>query len=407
MKVLQINATYHNPGSTDRIEQDIKRVLESNGHQAFIAHGYDGIVDSDRQIRGFQGKWQRKWNILKCRLWPRHGFYNISETQQLLKWIDEIKPNLIHIHNIHNHYVNVKLFFDYIKTHNIPVVWTLHDCWSFTGWCAYFDYAHCNKWINGCHNCPNIHEYPYTYFFDLSKSNYKLKKRAFLGVDNLLLITPSQWLADLTRKSFLKEYPVQVVHNGIDTEIFKPCDSDIKLNLGIQGKKMILAVASGFSKRKGIDYLIQLPKLLSNNEVLVIVGLLPKQKDLIPQDDRCIAIGRTKNTKELACYYSAADVFINPTLEDNFPTTNIEALACGTPIITFRTGGSVEPVTDDTGIIVEQGDMNALIDGIRKIYSSPDKYQASKCVAWVNNFCDKEKQYLRYIDIYKSLIYGK
>ena len=200
---------------------------------------------------------------------------------------------------------------------------------------------------------------------------------------------------------------MQVVHNGIDMDSFRPYSSDIKSTLGIQGKKMILAVASGFSKRKGIDYLIQLPKLLSNDEVLVLVGLLPKQKKLIPQSNRCIALGRTKNPSELAKYYSAADVFINPTLEDNFPTTNIEALACGTPIVTFRTGGSVEAVTDDTGIIVEQGDINGLVEGIRRICSSSDKYSPSKCVAWATQFCDKEKQYLKYIDIYKTLIYEK
>lgn len=403
MKILQINATYHNSGSTDRIEQDLKKVLESHGHDSYIAYGYDGVVDNDNHVRGFQGKWQRKWNILRCRLWPRHGFYSIHETRRLLNWIDKIRPDVIHLHNIHNHYVNVRMLFDYIKSHDIPVVWTLHDCWSFTGWCTYFDYAHCENWKSGCHDCPNKHEYPYTWLFDLSKSNYRLKKDAFLGVKSLLLITPSQWLADLTRHSYLKEYPVKVVHNGINTEIFKPCSTGIKEILGIEGKKMILAIASGFSKRKGIDYLVQLPDYLGEDEVLVIVGLSAKQKEFVPKNKKCIAIGRTKNPRELAEYYSAANVFINPTLEDNFPTTNIEALACGTPVVTFRTGGSVESVTKDTGIIVEQGNIRQLVEGIRRICSLPNKFQTSKCVEWANAYCDKNKQYMKYIEIYKSL----
>lgn len=404
MRILQINATFHNSGSTDRIEHDIKKVLENHGHKAYIAYGYDGIIDVDKTIRGFQTKLQRKWSILKCRLWPRHGFYDVRETKLLLKWIDEVKPDIIHLHNIHNHYVNVRMLFDYIKRHDIPTVWTLHDCWSFTGWCTYFDYAKCDKWKNGCYSCPNKHEYPYTWFFDLSKSNYQLKQASFSGVSNLLLITPSQWLADLTRQSFLNEYPVKVLHNGINTELFKPCGTKMKTNLGITGKKMILAIASGFSKRKGIDYLVQLPKLLNENEVLVIVGLTAKQKEIISQHKCCIALGRTQNPSELAEYYSSADVFINPTLEDNFPTTNVEALACGTPVITFNTGGSVESINEDTGLIVEQGNMDELLKGIRRIYSSPDKFLSSKCVEWANRYCDKNKQYLKYIEIYKSLI---
>ena len=417
MRVLQIN-TFYIHGSTGRIMYDLMSVMEENGITAYAAYGQDrdankGKVLPNNVIR-LQGQKQRKLNILRTRLFDHHGFYNEAETRKLLKWIDEVKPDIIHLHNIHNHYVHVGKLFAYIKQHEIPVVWTLHDCWPFTGHCAYFDYVNCDKWKTKCFDCPSLKEYPPTWIFDRTSSQFEEKKDVFCGVKNLTIVTPSQWLANLCKESFLKDYPVIVVNNGIDTSVFKPQNENIKEKLGIKGKKMILAV-SDFQKRKGVEYLLSLPKYLSDDEVLVWVGLEKKHLNLLPAK-KCVGITKTSNVQELASYYSACDVFVNPTLEDNFPTTNIEAISCGAPIVTFRTGGSIEPLDDGVnvdvkdnilttqyGAIVEKGDAKAFLVAIRLVLSNDRDLYKARCSRKGSLCYNKWKQYRKYIDIYKQI----
>lgn len=402
MKVLQINQTYRNGGSTGRIAYELLLTQQRVGIDGFVVYGYsDGEVVDENSMCLQRNQIRRKLNILRTRLFDCHGYYNEYETKHLLRYIEELHPDIIHLHNIHNHYVHVGRLFKYIKEHNIPVVWTLHDCWPFTGHCAYFDYAHCEKWKVGCHQCPSLREYPPTWFFDRTNKNYKLKKETFTGVKKLTLVTPSQWLADLTRDSFLKEYPVEVINNGVDTNVFCPSENNVKNSLSIYGKKMLLAMATMFDRRKGTEYLLQLPKMLNDDEVLVLVGLADDQKKVFSQD-RCIGLGRTNNVSELAAYYSAADVFINPTLEDNFPTTNIEALACGTPVVTFRTGGSPESVDDSVGCIVEKGDLQAMLHSCREIISRGKDFYSSNCVEKARKLYNKDIQYMKYIELYKN-----
>lgn len=329
--------------------------------------------------------------------------------------MDEIKPDIIHLHNIHNHYVNVRMLFEYIKRHNIPVVWTLHDCWSFTGWCAYFDYAQCDKWKTGCHDCPSKHDYPSTWFFDLSKSNYRKKKDTFCGIKNMILCPPSKWLGNLASKSFLNDYPIAVINNGVDTAIFKPTPSNIKEKIGIEGKKMILAVVCGYIIRKGADYLKQISSLLSEDEVLVWVGFSGNQ---FTHSDKIICISHTNDVNELAQYYSAADVFINTTLEENFPTVNIEALACGTPIVTFNTGGSIEAELDNenhnevnditytsVGAVVPQKDLERMMKAVRQIFAEGKQRYLDACVTKAKKLYNKQSQYEKYVDLYKKILH--
>ena len=404
MKILQINTVYKNGGSTGRIVYDLQRIHEQVGIASYIAYGYKTTENIGENTICLQGWWRRKWNILKTRLFAQHGFYNITETNRLINYMDVIKPDIIHLHNIHNHYVNVKMLFDYIKQYKIPVVWTFHDCWPFTGWCSHFDYAQCNKWKTECHHCPCKHDYPFTWFFDRSDKNYKNKREAFCKVDKMVLVTPSEWLSKFIDSSFLKEYSVAVINNGTDTNVFHPASTSLKAKLGINEKKMILAIAAKLAYKKGGDYLLQIPNKLNDDEVLVLLGLTNKQVKSLPKD-RCIGIAYTNSIQELAEYYSAADVFINPTLEDNFPTTNIEALACGTPIVTFRTGGSVEVIDENTGLIVEQGDLNGLLDATRLILNRGKDSYSTHCREKAVRLYDKEKQYLKYIDLYKSILH--
>ena len=421
MKVLQIN-TFYKYGSTGRIAYDLLCAQNDFGLEGFVAYGPKTAVNksrnNDTHLLCLQSMLRRKVNILRTRLFDHHGFYNESETRKLIRWMDEIHPDIIHLHNLHNHYVNVKMLFDYIKLHDIPVVWTLHDCWSMTGHCSHFDFVKCDKWKTECTNCTLRKSYPPTWFFDKSTRNFKDKRTCFSGVNNLTIVSPSEWLASIVRQSFLKKYIVHVINNGVDTDVFAPSTSqknDIKQRLGIKGKKMILAVMP-WQKNKGTDYITKLADCLNENEVLVVVGLKSNEIKKLPHKN-CIGISRTNSIEELAAFYSAADVFINPTLEDTFPTTNIEALACGTPVVTFRTGGSIEAVLDDeiinkegrikytsVGAVVEKGNIDDLLVAVRKVINFGKQYYLNNCVCKARKKYDKGKQYQKYIELYNSLM---
>ena len=413
MKVLQINSTYKTGGSTGRIAYDLKQVMEQADIDGYAAYGI-GSPQSEEHTMLLQTRNELRLCQFRSRLFARHGFYSVAATKRLLAFMDEIKPDIVHLHNIHGYYVNCRMLFDYIKRHHLPVIWTLHDCWAFTGWCAYFDYSGCNKWKTHCEHCPSKNDYPKAWISPRANSNFDLKRKTFCGVDSLTLVTPSKWLAQLTRESFLKDYPVKVINNGVDTSVFKPTKTAVKKDLGIEGKKMILAVAGGLAKRKGRDYLLQIPALLNENEILVVLGIRGHQKSLLPKD-RCFGIPYTNSVEELAALYSAADVFINTTLEDNFPTTNIEALACGTPVITFNTGGSVEAVLDEeqvmidgdikrttVGGVVPKGDVASLLKVTREFLSVDKAALCDIFTEKVNKLYNKLYQYHIYIDLYNE-----
>ena len=415
MKVLQINATFKNGGSTGRIAYDLMQIMECNGIESYAAYGIDCGAEDDRAIL-LQSKNELRWGQLQSRLFARHGFYNRSATKRLLAYMDKIKPDIVHLHNIHGFYVNCGMLFDYIKAHNIPVVWTLHDCWSFTGWCAYFDYSGCDKWKTLCNNCPSKKDYPKAWISARANTNFDLKRNTFCGVCNLTLVTPSKWLAQLTRDSFLKEYPVRVINNGVDISVFKPTKTSIKKDMGIEGKKMILAVAGGLAKRKGSEYLMKIPSLLNEDEVLVILGIRENQKKLLPSQ-KCIGINYSNSVEKRAMIYSAADIFINTTLEDNFPTTNIEAMACGTPVVTFDTGGSIEAVIDNelvltegkikhtaVGGVVPKGDMESMLLLVREMLSGDREKYKESCVNKVVRYYNKQEQYQKYVKLYREVI---
>ena len=407
MKILFINTVYKNGGSTGRIVYDLRNLLlRSEENDAYVVYGYEFKVLSDEDyVNTYKmcSIFQMQWSKIKTRLFAHHAFYNIQETKRMLAWIDRVKPDLIHLHNLHNHYINVKLLFDYIKEKKIPIVWTLHDCWSFTGWCSHFDYAKCYKWKTKCNHCQLKHDYPFTCFFDRSSKNFQEKKECFQGVENLTIVTPSTWLAELVKQSFLKEYPVKVINNGVDLDIFKPSKTNsVRQKYGIKERHVVLALFNVFSKYKGTDYLIKLTDYLTDDEVLVVVGLNKKDFHKLPKK-HCLGIEHTDSIQELAAIYSLAEVFVNPTLQDTFPTTNLEALACGTPIVTFRTGGSVESVTDQTGIVVEQNDMDGLLSAIRTILRNGKEQYTDACRKKAELEYNKNIQYGKYIDLYKQL----
>lgn len=349
MKVLIINVVC-GIRSTGRICTDLADQLTTEGHEVKIAYGRETVPEKYQKYAVRIGSdHEVKMNALKARLFDNEGLNAFGATKRFLKWADEYDPDMLWLHNIHGYYLNYELLFTWIKSRpQMQVKWTLHDCWSFTGHCVYFLMSGCDKWKTVCRNCSEKKEYPANLLWSRAERNFEDKKRSFTGVQNLQLITPSQWLADLTRDSYMREYPVEVAYNTIDQSVFKPTPSDFKEKYGIRGK-MILGVASIWDKRKGLDDFIRLARERKDVTV-VLVGLTDEQIGTLPAG--MIGIKRTNSPKELAEIYTAADVFFLPTKEDNYPTVCLEAEACGTRVVTYDVGGCKETISRDDSVAV-------------------------------------------------------
>lgn len=364
MKILQINTVY-GEGSTGKIAKDIHDVCTSLGIECLTAYrcthsGQKCFEDSVEISSSFDS---RVHGVLS-RVTMFKGCFSKIKTSRFLKKADNYSPDLIHLHNLHGSYVNLPLLFRYIKKNNIPVVWTLHDCWAFTAICSYFSVANCEKWKTGCSNCPQrktLSQCP----IDNTRIVWKKKKEWFTGINNAVVVTPSEWLAELAKQSFLGEYDIRVINNGIDLSVFKPTVSDFRKKYGLEEKHIVLGVAFDWDYRKGIDVVSRLADELPDGYKVVLVGTNDDVDKRLPNS--IISIHRTADQRELAGIYTSADVLINPTREDNFPTVNIEAIACGTPVVTFRTGGSPEILDSSCGIVVEKDDAEAMKDAVVRI----------------------------------------
>lgn len=325
----------------------------------------------------------------------KNGMFSSKGTKQLIRDLEEFKPDIIHLHNLHSFCINFQMLFEYIKKNNIKVIWTLHDCWTFTGHCPHFVLAKCDKWKTGCHHCPQPRVYPKMYL-DTSKKMYELKKEWFCGVENMTIVTPSQWLADLVKQSFLKDYPVKVINNGIDLSVFKPIESDFREKYGLVNKKIVLGVSFGWGYRKGLDVFVELAKRLSDDYIIVLVGTDANTDSALPEN--IISIHRTDNQTELAKIYTAADVFVNPTREEVFGLVNVEALACETPVVTFKTGGSPECIDENCGSVVEVDDVDAMEKEIIRICEEKP-YSNSACLERAKTF-DMNDRFNEYVELY-------
>lgn len=398
MTILEINSS--TVGSTGRIMFMIAKESRKAGYDVYTCsavHGNEKKVESCQHIY-IGGLVSKKIHLFLAKYTGYNGCFSVLATRKFLKKLDELKPDLIHFHNLHNCYINLPMLFNYIKRKNIKVVWTLHDCWAFTGHCPYFDIAKCDRWKTGCGNCPQIERYPYSRI-DRTDNMYQLKKKWFTGA-NITIVTPSRWLAGLVKQSFLKEYPLKVINNGIDLDIFKPSDtSDLRKQKGLEGKFIVLGVANSWEYRKGLDVFLELRKRLDEKYSIILVGLTEKQKAELP--DGIIGITRTNNQQELAEIYSMSDIFINPTREENFPTTNIEALACGTGVITFNTGGSPEMLNEKCGIVVEKDDLDLLAETIKKCYAH--NIDSQECCSQALKY-SMQNSYREYVQLYKKIL---
>lgn len=401
MRVLQINSVA-NYSSTGRIAEGIGQVVLDNGWESFIAYGRRNSKSSSELIK-IGNKWDVKLHGIQTRLWDNHGLGSRKATLDFINKIKELKPDVVHLHNIHGYYINIEVLFNYLAAYKIPIVWTLHDCWSFTGHCVYFDYVDCEKWKKGCFMCPQQRSYPSSYILDRSKRNYIIKRNLFTSVDNMIIVPVSNWLESLGKESFLNRYCFHVVRNGIDLRSFfydKSCELILKYRLN--NKFVILGVANTWSTRKGLHEFIKLSEFFDSQTKIILVGLDEAQLKEIPEN--IIGIKRTESLEELRKLYSCADVFVNPTWEDNFPTTNLEAMACGTPVITYDTGGSSEAIDKNTGVVVERGNLEALINAIEKVKLNGKKYYLEPCTLRAKKYFDNKLQFAKYIGLYERLI---
>ncbi|CAK7027266.1 MAG: D-inositol-3-phosphate glycosyltransferase [Eubacterium sp.] len=397
MKILAINSLPY--GSTGNIMNQILRCAQEE-------YGYE--------VESYYGKWYKDAsntyrfshcygyyieNRISAIISSVTGFHNIGSvfgTFQLIRRIKTFSPDVIHLHNLHLWTVNLPILFRFLKKSSVKVIWTLHDCWSFTGQCPHFTIAKCEKWKTGCHKCSQYKEYPST-FFDNTRTMWKLKKKWFSNLNNLTIITPSQWLASLVRESYLREYPLLVINNGINLNIFTHTDSNIKEKYGIKNH-MVLGVAFDWGYKKGLDVFVKLAMMLSEDYQIVLVGTSEKIDKQLPKN--IISIHRTENQMELAKIYTAADVFVNATRQENYPTVNMESIACGTPVVTFRTGGSPEILNEHTGYVVDVDDVDMLAKRIISVCDQTNEY-SDACHAASRSF-DMNERFREYVKLFRE-----
>lgn len=347
-------------GSTGRICADIARKYDQDGYEVKIAYGRSNVLGegTEKYAVRIGSKADVYAHVAYTRLFDKHGLASKRATKKFLKWASVYDPDILWLHNIHGYYINYEMLFDWIKRRQkeqsesgkqvMKVKWTLHDCWAFTGHCSHFTYVGCDKWKTKCKNCPQKNEYPTSFLIDNSEDNYGGKRKAFDGVKNLTIITPSKWLENLVKGSFLCKYPTEVEYNTVDKTVFKPTQSNFRQEHGIRDdQKMILGVSSVWNDKKGFNDFIEVSKRLDADKYkVVLVGLNSKQlKELKKSKSNILGLPRTVNTKTLAEIYSASDIFVNPSYEETFGLTTAEAQACGAFTIVYK-GTACEEIMD-------------------------------------------------------------
>ncbi len=403
MKIAQINVASY--GSTGRIMCQIQTRALEEGYAAQSYFGRGSVPAEAGKYTKIEGNISVLWHGIKARMFDKMGHGSKAATNKLVKLLKEEKPDIIHLHNLHGYYINIKILFKYLHKCEARVLWTLHDCWAFTGGCAYFLECGCQKWRLGCENCGQKYVYPKSYI-DRSPKEYALKKKLFTGISGMTLTAPSKWLAGLASESFLKEYPVHVVYNGIDTETFRPFDHET--NIATKGKlgispdcAMILGVANMWDERKRLSALVELAKDFQNQNVkIVVVGLNEKQQSALPAG--MIGITRTQNVEQLAKLYSAADVFVSTSVEESFSLVVGEALACGTPVVCVDGGGCNELIGDGVGIVVPRDDRTALFKAVSEMLEKNAVFSAGCRKRCVENY-SREAMVNGYIEVYKNI----
>lgn len=402
IKKLLIISGAINYGAPGKIVEQTGLLAKENGYDVLVAHSSRNEGLSKLPHFPVTSKWEEYVHALGAKLFDLHGLLSNKATRELIDKIEKYAPDVIHLHNIHGYFLNFKILFEYLGKIDIPVVWTLHDCWAFTGRCFHFEHIGCNKWQNYCYACKAEAGYTVSSICDKSSQLFKLKKELFTSVPNLTLVPVSYWLENHVKKSFLKDKRIEVIQNGIDLKVFTPLDGNkLREKYGFVDKFVLLGVAAPFNKRKGLDDFIKLHQILPSDFVIVLIGLSPTQIKALPNG--IIGLTRTNSQRDLAEFYSMADIFCNLTYQDTFPTVNLEALACGTPVFTYHTGGSPETIDKSTGIVVDTGDVEMLAEALIQYKNNPF-ISAQDCRKRAESYFNKDKQLMEYINLYNKLL---
>ena len=405
-RILQINTVAVN-GSTGRIVEGIGKCAIQRGYESVVAFGRACHSESSSRMIRIGNEFDVIKHALLTRLLDRQGLESRRATKKLIADIDKSLPDIIHLHNIHGNYLHYPTLFKYIKARRIPVVWTLHDCWAMTGHCVHFTAVNCNKWKSACYQCPRLGSYPKSWFWDRSSSNYKCKKSSFTSVPYMHIVTVSDWLKSVVQESFLSDFPVRTIHNGIDLSSFYPRETEdiIKDKYNLHGKYVILGVATGWSRENGLYKFMELSKRLPDSFAIVLVGVDDSVKSILPKG--ITAINRTDSVDELAMLYSAADIFINGSFEETFGLVTAEALACGTPVIVYDSTACAEIVNPNVGYVVPVGDLERIIDCIYAHKNKPAdeiEQQSKFCAEYAAAKFDRIAKFSEYVNLYDEIL---
>ena len=402
-KLLQINAVA-NSGSTGKIAEQIGLLAKNNGWDCYMAYGR-WAYNSSLKLYKIGKKKDIYVHGLQSLLLDRHALGSKEATFAFIEKVKQINPDIIHFHNIHGYYLNLPIICDFLVDFGKPVVMTLHDCWTVTGHCVHFQDINCQKWIEGCHHCPNLKGYPKSLLIDNSSNNWNIKRNSFRKILPLLTIVPvCDWLDDIISQSYLKGAKRKVIVNGIDLNVFKPVKNIITFDFKklLENRFTILCVSNGWNSTKGYEDILWLRERLTDEYVFIIVGVSSKQKKCLP--DGIIGIRKTKNISQLVELYSMADVFLNPTYQDTLPTVSIEAMACGTPIIGYNTGGSAYIIDNNVGSLVERGKKELLLEAVKSLKTIGKQYYQMKCREKALSIFNNSECYKKYLDLYLNLI---
>lgn len=396
MKVLQINSVC-GIGSTGRIAVDLYKALEKNGHECCIAYGRGTAPEGIKTIK-IGKKFHVYYHCLMTRITDRHGFYSKYATKKFIKEAKAFNPDIIHLHNIHGYYINIKLLFEYLKDSGKPVLWTLHDCWPLTGHCSYFDFAGCTRWKKQCYKCPQKSSYPKSLLLDNSYCNFQYKKSLFTCLDHLTLVTPSEWLKNIVTRSYFRNNTCNVIYNGINLDVFHHVESDLRKKYSLDGKKIILGVASVWEERKGLNIFLGLSKKLPTDFQIVLIGLSAKEIKKLPSN--ILKIKKTKDLNELVSWYSTADVYFNASVEETMGMTTVEALACGTPVLTFNRTAVPELVSESCGKVLSDVKVTAAFKAL--VDTNWNNYTYDNCRNQAKKY-DELTFASKYLEIYNKM----
>ena len=400
--LLQIN-TVINSGSTGRIAEEIGQTALAAGWRSVIAYGRNPRPSQSETIR-IGSDWSVRLHGLRSRILDDAGFGSRRATEMFIREAEKLSPDVIHLHNVHGYYLNIELLFRWLAQANVPVVWTLHDCWPFTGHCSHFDFIGCEKWKTGCFACPQKRGYPASLLCDRSRKNWEQKRELFSSVKNLTLVPVSDWLAGVTRESFLGDKKICRIYNGVDTTVFSPKGdgTSVREKYGLGNRFVALGCASSWGLKKGVAHYKELAMRVNTDTAIVMVGVPESLAKVLPRN--IIAIPRTESIDELAALYSAADVILNLSYEETFGLTTVEGFACGTPGIVFDCTASPELITPETGFVVEQGDIGGVIAAIESIRVRGKSAYAAACRSRALSCFRKEDRWAEYLSLYEEKI---